>query len=230
VPAPVSPLKLVLTLSYLLFWPVLILILAGDWRWQEGWIFIVWFVAMCSSTIVWLYRNDPALLAERYRKPGSGGQSRRDTVVVYLVVLGFCAWVALMPLDARRFRWTPSFPLAVEAVGATLLALAWFLLFRAFTDNTFLSPLVRIQSERQQSVVSTGVYGVVRHPMYLGATLMFVAAPILVGAASALAVGLGLVVLLAVRIVDEEKLLSTQLPGYEDYRRRVRYRLVPFLW
>jgi protein-S-isoprenylcysteine O-methyltransferase Ste14 len=229
-PCPISPLKLGLTLLYLLFWPALLFLLAGDLRWPEGWIFSGWFIAVCGSTILWLYRKDPALLAERYRAPGSGGQSARDKLVVYLLLVGFTAGIVLMPLDGRRFHWTPPSPLPVKLLGGALLALSWFFLLRAFTDNTFLSPLVRIQTERQQRVVTTGVYAWVRHPMYLGASLMFLGAPLLTGAASALIVGLGLTLLLAVRILDEEKLLIVELPGYDDYRRRVRYRLIPFLW
>jgi protein-S-isoprenylcysteine O-methyltransferase Ste14 len=79
-------------------------------------------------------------------------------------------------------------------------------------------------------VITTGVYGWVRHPMYLGATLMFVGGPLVAGAASALIVGLPVTGLLAVRSLDEEALLTRELPGYEEYRRRVRYRLVPFVW
>jgi protein-S-isoprenylcysteine O-methyltransferase Ste14 len=222
--------KLILTALYLLIWPALILSLGGDWRWPEGWIFGGWFLAVCVSTTAWLYRKDPALLAERYRKPGTGGQSRRDKMIVYLIVLGYVAWIVLMPLDARRFRWTPPLPLAVEVVGCVLLALSWLLLFRSFTENTFLSPLVRIQRERAHRVVSTGVYGIVRHPMYLGAVLMFVGGPLVTGAASALAVSAALALLVVVRILDEEKLLTRELAGYDDYRRRVRYRLIPFVW
>ena len=229
-PTSVSPLKLILTALYLFLWPALILFLAGDWRWREGWILGGWFLAVCGSTIAWLYRKDPALLAERYRMPGSGGQSRRDQIIVYLLVLGFIVWIVLMPLDARRFRWTPRQPLAVEVIGGALLALSWLLLFRSFTDNTFLSPLARIQTERGHRVVSTGVYGLVRHPMYLGAILMFVGGPLVTGAASALAVGVALSLLLAVRIVSEEELLAIGLSGYDDCRRRVPYRLLPFVW
>jgi protein-S-isoprenylcysteine O-methyltransferase Ste14 len=226
----VSRARLLLTLLYLLMWPALILLLAGDWRWPQGWIFAVWFVVVCSSAIAYLHARDPALLAERYRKPGSGGQSGRDRVVVYLLLVGFMAWIALMPLDARRFHWTPSLPIAVQIAGVLLLALSWLFLFRSFVDNTFLSPLVRVQSERQHHVVSTGVYGIVRHPMYLGAALMFVGGPLLVGAAAALAVGVLLVLLVAVRAVDEERLLAAELAGYDEYRRRVRYRLLPGVW
>jgi protein-S-isoprenylcysteine O-methyltransferase Ste14 len=226
----VSPLKLFLTGLYLLVWPALILLLAGDWRWTEGLLFGAWFVVMCATTIAWLYRKDPSLLAERYRRPGSGGQSRTDAAIVYLLLTGFISWVALMPLDARRFHWTPQLPLLLEVLGASMLLCAWFFLFRAFTDNTFLSPLVRIQSERQQQVISSGVYGWVRHPMYLGAILMLLGGPLLTGSAAALIVGVLLAVLLAVRITGEEKLLAKELLGYEDYRARVRYRLIPLVW
>jgi len=226
----VSPGRLLFTAGYLLVWPALVLFLAGDWTWPEGWIFGGWFVAVGASTVAWLSRRDPGLLAERYRLPGTGGQSRRDRIIVYVLTVGFIIWIALMPLDARRFHWTPRLPLAVELVGDALLGLSWLLLFRSFTDNTFGSALVRVQTERGHRVVSTGVYGWVRHPMYLGATLMFVGGPLVTGAISALVVGLTLVGLLAVRSLDEEALLTRELLGYEEYRRRVRYRLIPFVW
>ncbi len=222
--------KLVATGAYLVMWPVLQLWLSGDWHWVQCWFFGLWFVALCTTCIGWLYRKDPALLAERYRKPGSGGQSRADKFIVYGLLVGFIAWIVLPPLDARRFGWTPSLPTWVEASGGVLLLGAAFFLFRSFSDNTFLSPLVRIQPERRQHVVSTGVYGMVRHPMYLGASLMFVGGPLLLGSAWGLVVGLALVFLLMVRAGNEERLLVRELEGYEAYRGKVRYRLVPRIW
>lgn len=225
-----SPGRLLFTAVYLLFWPALMLYLAGDWLWLPGWIVGGWFVVASASTTAWLSRKDPALLDERFRMPGTGGQSRRDLVIICLVTVGFIAWIALMPLDPRRFHWTPPLPLAVGLLGDVCLALSWFFLFRALADNPFGSALVRVQRERGHRVVTTGVYAWVRHPMYLGATLMFVGGPLVTGAASALVVGLTLVVLLAVRSLDEEALLMRELTGYEEYRRRVRYRLIPFVW
>jgi protein-S-isoprenylcysteine O-methyltransferase Ste14 len=225
----ITPLKLVATVLYLLVWPAIQLWLSGDWGWVEGWIFGLWFVALCTTCIVWLYRKDPALLAERYRRPGTGGQSRADTLIVYGLVVGFIAWIAVPPLDVR-FGWTGGLPRWLEAAGGVLLLGAGFFLFRAFTDNTFLSPLVRIQTERQQQVVSTGVYGIVRHPMYLGACLMFAGGPLLLGSAWGVLAGLALMLLVVVRIGGEEKLLVGELEGYEAYRQKVRYRLVPGLW
>src|SRR5262249_41590237 len=93
----ISPLRLAATGVYLLFWPALIFLLAGSWRWVEGWIFGAWFVTLCTTCIVWLYRKDPALLAERYRTPGSGGQKGWDQLVVYGLAIGFIGWIAVMP-------------------------------------------------------------------------------------------------------------------------------------
>jgi protein-S-isoprenylcysteine O-methyltransferase Ste14 len=226
----VSPLKLVATGAYLLAFPALQLWLSGDWRWVQGWIFGLWLVALSAICIAWLYRRDPALLAERYRRPGTGGQSPADARIVYGLVLGFILWIVVPPLDARRFGWTPRLPPWLEAVGGVLLLGAAFFLFRAFKENTFVSPLVRIQTERKQQVVSTGVYGFVRHPMYLGASLMFIGGPLLLGSAWGLPVGVGLVLLLMIRIRGEELLLARELEGYEAYREEVRYRLFPGIW
>jgi protein-S-isoprenylcysteine O-methyltransferase Ste14 len=225
----ISPAMLSLTAIYLLVWPGVVLGLSGDLRWPEAWVFSVWFLALCGGTIAWLYKHDPALLAERYRMPGSGGQRGWDRAVVIGLGVGFAAWIATMPLD-HRGHWSPVFPKGLEALGGALLIAAAFLLFRAFRDNTFLSPLVRVQGERAQHVVSTGVYGFVRHPMYLGAITMFVGGPLLLGSLAGLAVGAALSVLLAGRIVGEERLLVRDLEGYEAYRERVRYRLLPHVW
>jgi protein-S-isoprenylcysteine O-methyltransferase Ste14 len=228
--ATLSPLKLAATAIYLLVWPALLFVLAGTWHWIEGWIFGAWFVLLCLTCIGWLYRRNPALLAERYRRPGTGGQAGWDELVVYALLMGFIAWIAVMPLDAERFRWTPPLPLWPKACGAALLLGSSVFFVRSFMDNPFLSPLVRIQSDRKQEVVSTGVYGVVRHPMYLGAVLMFLGAPFLLGSAAGLAVGLALTLLLVGRITGEEKLLASKLDGYVEYRKKVRYRLLPFVW
>jgi protein-S-isoprenylcysteine O-methyltransferase Ste14 len=151
-------------------------------------------------------------------------------LIVAGLAAGFVVWIVLPPLDVRRFRWTPGLPLWIEAAGGVLLLASGIFLFRSFTDNTYLSPLVRIQTERRQQVVSTGVYGIVRHPMYLGASLKFLGGPLLLGSAWGLLAGAALVLLLVLRIGGEERLLASQLEGYEAYRERVRYRLVPRVW
>ena len=222
--------KVIVSFLYILIFPALILILSGDLTWTGGWIFCIWFIVLCFSTILYLYRKNPALLAERYKQPGTGNQENWDRFVVYGLLAGFIIWIVIMPLDAKRFGWSPLFPLWVIAVGVAMLAGSFFLFFRSYTDNTFLSPLVRIQNDREQSVMSTGVYGFVRHPMYLGGILMFLGAPLLLGSCFGIAAGLALTILLMARIIGEEKMLIRELRGYPEYIQKVRYRLIPFVW
>lgn len=225
-----TPTKLMLTAVYLLLYPLFLMWLSGDWRWLEGWVFSVWFVALCGGTIAYLFINDPALLAERYRRPGTGDEEGWDKYFVYAFVMLFMAWFAIMPLDAKRFHWTAELPVLARISGGFLLLVASFFMFRAFSDNTFLSPLVRIQTERKQRVISTGVYGFVRHPLYLGACCLIIGAPLFLGSLYGLAIGLLMILLLMARIVGEEKLLVSRLEGYGDYQKSVKYRLVPYIW
>ena len=222
--------KVAFAFLFVLLFPALVLILSGDFFWPEGWIFSLWFIALCYSTIWYLYRRDPALLAERYRKPGAGNQPKWDRYVLYGIVIGFSIWIVIMPLDAKRFGWSPASPLWLEALGLAMLAGSFFFFFRSYTDNTFLSPLVRIQEDRHQQVVSTGVYGFVRHPMYLGGILMFIGSPLLLGSTFGVLIGLIMTALLMARILGEETMLARELEGYREYMQKVRYRLVPFLW
>ena len=222
--------KIVSAFLFILIFPALIFLLSGNFTWPEGWIFSLWLLLLCYSTILYLYRKDPALLAERYKKPGAGNQPGWDRYVVYGIMIGFALWFVIMPLDAQRFGWSPVFPVWVKILGGAGLAGSFFLFFRAYTDNTFLSPLVRIQEDRNQRVVTTGVYGFVRHPMYLGGSLMFVGAPLLLGSFFGVLAGLALTILLMARILGEEAMLIRDLEGYREYTQNVRYRLIPFLW
>jgi protein-S-isoprenylcysteine O-methyltransferase Ste14 len=219
----------VVSLISIVVWPAAFFLLAGDLAWIEGWVYSAWFVAMSASATLWVLLRDPALLAERFRLPGVEGQSCWDLVWMAAMALSYLPWFALVPLD-HRFGWSPSFPAWLEVAGGLLLLPSWFFLFRSFHDNTFASAMVRIQSERGHRVITTGVYAIVRHPMYLGAVLMFLGAPLLLGSAIGLALAVALTVLLAIRIVGEERVLVAGLEGYEEYRRKVRYRLLPFIW
>jgi len=222
--------QIIFTILYLFLWPTLFLFISGDWFWIEGWIFSIWFIVLCFTTIIYLYRKDPELLAERYRKPGTANQKAWDKYVVYGLLIGFIAWIVIMPLDAKRYGWTTDFPLWLKILGGIGLILSFFFFYRSYADNTFVSPLVRIQTERKQQVVSTGVYGFVRHPMYLGGILMFIGTPLLLGSYFGIALGLIITVLLAFRTLGEEQMMLKELDGYEEYKRKVKYRFIPLIW
>jgi protein-S-isoprenylcysteine O-methyltransferase Ste14 len=150
--------------------------------------------------------------------------------VVFFLLAGFIVWIVIMPLDARRYNWSVNFPLWIKILGAIGLIFSFFFFFRSYSDNTFVSPLVRIQAERKQQVISTGVYGFVRHPMYLAGGLLFIGAPLLLGSVYGLMIGMVMFFLLAGRIIGEERMLVNELEGYADYKKKVRYRLIPYIW
>lgn len=218
------------SLITLLVFPAVILFASGNWLWLEGWIFGLWCDAMVLSNMIYLYRHDPALLAERSKAPGSDNQKQWDKILLTGAYLMAIAWFVLMPLDAERFSFSPNFPVWLKVLGGAALLPALYLIFRATVENTFLSTLVRIQSDRKQQVISTGVYGFVRHPLYLGCLLMLFGAPLLLGSIIGLLIGLIALVVLVVRIMGEEKMLVNELEGYVAYQKKVTYRLIPLIW
>jgi len=229
-PTPIIP-GLMLTAAPvgILGFAVLLLWLSGDWRWVEGWIFAVWWVSFFAVMFLWLGYKDPALLAERMRLPGTGGESRADMAILIGIKVCGLAWIVVPSLDLR-FGWTPRLPLWSEVCGGVLLLGGSFPCLRALTDNTYASQLVRIQSERGQHVIDTGVYGFVRHPMYLGASLWFPGGALLLGSVCGLLAAVAIVGLIILRIFGEDKLLTRDLEGYRAYREKVRYRLMPHFW
>lgn len=226
----VSLSKLIATFVYLLFFPVILLSLAGDLRWTEGWVYSIVFYVMCSANLLYLHFKDPALLKERFGSPVQKEQKSWDKVLLLLFFLEFLVWFMLMPLDARRFHWSPVFPLWTRIAGGLLLVLAMVMLFEAMRENTFAAPVVKMQKERGQKVISTGMYGVIRHPMYAGAVLLFVSTPLLLGSVYGLAIGFLLIVTLAARSIGEEAMLKQELDGYSDYMNKVKWRIIPFVF
>ena len=213
-----------------LFFPVFILLLAGSWRWVEGWIIALWIVAMIVFNMLYLYFKDPALLGERTKAPASGDQKAWDKVLMIFILASVVLWLVMLPLDAGRFHWSPAFPLWLKILGGVALIPAWVLIERATMDNTFLSTRVRIQEERKQQVITTGVYGFVRHPLYLGCTLMMLGAPLLAGSVISLVIALVGMVTIVGRILGEEKMMLEELEGYAEYKQKVKYGLIPWVW
>jgi protein-S-isoprenylcysteine O-methyltransferase Ste14 len=222
--------QIIFTIFYLFLWPALFLFLSGDWFWIEGWIFGIWFLITTFTIITYMYVKDPALLAERYRKQGTGNQKKWDKYFFMAMAIVFIAWIILIPFESKRFEWTSDFPVILQYLGGVCLLISTFFLYRSFTDNTFLSPLIRIQTERKQQLVTTGVYSIIRHPMYLGGILMFVGAPLLLGSYFGISLGIIMTFFLAIRTVGEEKMMQVELDGYDDYKKKVKFRFIPFIW
>ena len=177
-----------------------------------------------------MFVKDPDLLAERRKAPGSGNQKRWDVYLLYAIFIISIIWILIIPLDAKRFGWSPAFPIWLKVIGGLLLIPSIFFIFMTTVENTYLSTRVRIQSDREQKVISTGVYGFVRHPLYLGYLMLIIGGSLLLGSIIGLALGLLGVITIVARIFGEEKTLLHELEGYEEYRKKVKFRLLPFIW
>ena len=201
---------------------------AGTMHWPSAWVFLATCALLGPLCGWWLYRVDPALLAERLRPVLQKDQPAADKAFMIVFAIAMLAWLAAMGLDRRT--QSSDVPVAFQALGLLLFVLSTLFILWVFRENSFAAPVVKLQAERAQRVVSTGPYAHVRHPMYSGMILFFAGVPLLLGSWWGLVMAPVIVVLFAVRIGIEERTLREGLPGYSDYMTRVRYRLLPGVW
>ena len=207
----------VLLVAALLFLP------AGTLRYPYGWLFAgVLFIPMLLAGFVMLGKN-PELL--RRRLDAKEKQSAQKGVLALAGVM-FIAGFVVAGLDFR-FGWS-KMPAGVVAVAVVLFLVAYALYGEVLRENTYLSRTVRV--EAGQTVVDTGLYGIVRHPMYAVTILLFLMIPLILGSWYALIPFAFYPVIIIVRLKDEEELLTRELPGYDRYKQKVKYRLFPFIW
>ena len=211
-----------------LFFTLPLFLAAGTIVWLAGWIFLVLFFSFVFVITLWLFRHNPDLLKERMTMT-SPDQKAWDKVGFAVIYVVFLAWLVLMPLDAVRFHWS-QVPGLLQVAGAIVLVCSFYLFFVTFRENSYLSAMVRIQKDRGQTVVSTGPYHYVRHPMYAAALLFLFGTALLLGSWYGLLVALLLVGMIAVRAVLEERTLQQELQGYDTYMAQVKYRLIPHVW
>ena len=193
--------------------------------WQ-AWVFLAVFGVASLATTLYLMEKDPKLLERRVQAGPTAEKERSQRIIQFLTSLMFIAMLVVPALD-HRFAWTPV-PSAVAIVGDMLVALGFLLIFFVYRENTFASATIEIAEG--QKVISTGMYGLVRHPMYFGGLFLLVGMPLSLGSLSGLVVYALFMPALLWRIFDEERFLASNLPGYAEYQRKVRYRLLPHIW
>ena len=202
---------------------LLLFLPAGTFAYPNGWLFMgILFGPMLIAGFVMLFKT-PAFLEKRLDAKEKQGTQKG--------VLGFSALMFLGGFLVAgfdyRYGWS-RMPQWVVVMGAVLFLLAYGLYAEVMRENAYLSRTIRV--EEGQKVVDTGLYGIVRHPMYMATLLLFGAMPLILGSWYALAVFTMYPVIITVRLLDEEKLLTRELPGYEAYKKKVKYRLIPFIW
>ena len=207
----------VLLMGLLLFLP------AGTLRWRQGWLLMgLLFIPMFGAGLVMLFKA-PELLKKRLNAKEEQGEQR---IVLLLSGLMFLAAFVVAGLNFR-FGWL-ALPEAVSWAGAAVFLLGYILYARVLQENEWLSRTVEVQ--QGQKVVDTGLYGVVRHPMYMTTLLLFLSMPLVLGSAISFVIMLAYIPIIARRIRNEEDVLLRGLEGYAEYRRKVRYKVIPFVW
>ena len=206
------------------------LIPGGTWYWARALIFLGAYGVILEMTIVVFAVKAPASLEARLAMPGSGERSRAARVASAFLISVFAAWMVFIPVDVFYQKLLPPPQLGVSVAGGVLILLGFAIIAAAIYQNRFIVPYIADQTDQGQTLVDTGPYAVVRHPLYMGLVpfsagiaLWLESYAALIGVAVPLAV-------LVVVILVEEKTLREALPGYSDYMKRVRYRLVPFIW
>lgn len=218
---------IVLPLVFCLVLGLLLFIAAGTVFWLYGWIFLILLYSFEVALFIWLVRYDPGLIEERTGlKSDQPTWDKESNVLAYPLI---AILLIVMPLDAVRFHWS-QMPTWLHVVGAIVLLSSFYLIYLTYRENPYLSSAVRIQEERGQTVVSTGPYRYVRHPLYTSALLFFLGSTLLLGSWIGVILGLVLEGTLAIRAAREEQVLLKGLKGYDAYMARVRWRLIPHVW
>ena len=199
---------------------------AGTFRYWEAWVFLAIIIPTSILTTIDLLRRDPALL-ERRMKGGPTAETRPVQRIIMTVASAGFIGILLVPALDHRFGWS-HVPFGFSLLGDALVALGSYFVFLVYRENTFTSATIEIAKD--QRVISTGPYAIIRHPMYASALLYVLGTPPALGSywgLLAVAVVIGSIVW---RLFDEEHFLAANLPGYTEYQRKVQHRLVPFLW
>jgi protein-S-isoprenylcysteine O-methyltransferase Ste14 len=213
-------------LLFPIYMGALIFLPAGTFDYWEAWFFVAVLFACSVLITIWLLINDPKLLERRLKAGPAAEKEPAQKGIVAFMLLSFAGSIILPSLD-RRFGLS-DVPTSVVILGNILIALSYMVFYFVFRENTY--GAATIQVEENQRVISTGPYALVRHPMYIGAIIMMLGIPIALGSWWGLLTLIPGVAAIIWRILDEERFLSRNLAGYTEYKNKVRYRLIPFVW
>jgi protein-S-isoprenylcysteine O-methyltransferase Ste14 len=199
---------------------------AGTLDYLQAWIFIAVFAGCVAAITAYLWKHDPKLLERRISAGPTAEKGKSQKLIMLLANVGMMAILVIPGLD-HRWSWS-RVPTPIAVFGNLLIVVGGYLVFLVFRENSFASATVEIAED--QRVISTGPYSAVRHPMYAGAFFWLIGMPLALGSYWGLVPVIAMMPVLTWRLVDEERFLARRLAGYVEYQKRVRYRLIPFIW
>ena len=217
--------RLVVTrvVMFFVFLGLFLFLPAGTWKFWQAWMWLVMMITLMLVTLRYLLKNDPALLERRMRMRERVGAQQKIIGISFIFLLASF----IVPGLDQRYGWS-QMPAWMAILADTIVAIGYLMVLWVFKTNTYTSRIVEV--ETGQKVISNGPYAIVRHPMYVGAFLVYAASPLALGSYWAVLPGLMILPVLIFRILDEEKLLLRDLPGYREYTQKVTYRLLPGIW
>ena len=199
---------------------------AGSFNFWQAWVYSIIFFMSSATITAYLWKRDRELLARRVEAGPVEEKEKTQKIIQVFASLLFISILIVPSLD-HRFGWS-NVPLYIVIIGDILVVLGFFLVFLVFKENTFAAATIEIATD--QKVITTGPYSMVRHPMYSSALIMLFGTPLALGSWWGLLVFIPFTLIIILRLLDEEKFLSKNLTGYNEYCQKVRYRLIPFLW
>jgi protein-S-isoprenylcysteine O-methyltransferase Ste14 len=211
---------LIIVIAAMLFLP------AWTINYWQAWVFLIVFFVTVSVITLYLMKKDPKLLERRVKAGPVAEKQISQKIIQSLASLAFISIFVLSAID-YRFKWS-SVPIYIIVAGDIIVFLGLIIVFFVFRENTFTSAIIEV--DIKQKVISTGPYRQLRHPMYTGAIIMLLGVPLSLGSWWGILTVIPLMLVIIPRLLDEEKFLTKNLPGYSDYKKEVRYRLIPFIW
>ena len=199
--------------------------ISGDNYWIEGWIFYLLFIVMIGIIAIPIYK-DKALMKERMKSPIQKEQQKADKIIMLFFLPQLYGWLGVLPLE-HRLGWTEKFPIDSLITGIAGFILATFVLYLTIEKNRHLYLVVK--NKKDQKLVSDGIYGIVRHPMYMGIILMLFSGAFITSSRMGICLALSSSITLYIRTVFEERFLEKNLKGYQEYQKKTRKRLIPFI-
>ena len=199
---------------------------AGTLQFWPGWLYGFIFAASTTAISVYFLKHDPKLVERRMKVGPAAEQRPAQKIIMAITLAGFILLIVLPGLD-YRWHWSYMPPWLVLAANV-VLALSFAICFIVLKQNSYAASTIRVEAD--QPVVSTGLYAIVRHPLYSGALLLMLVTPLALGSYWTLLVAFALIPVLMWRLLDEERFLKQNLPGYADYCRATRFRLIPLIW
>lgn len=222
--------KIIPRILRLIIFLAIFMAIGGNMKWVNGWIFIFFMLAQVIFSVIYLSHNKPELFAERTSSFSKENQQTWDKFLLAGYMVSIVLWFFIMPIDSQRLHLTKPFGFYVNLLGFVFMIVSFVIVFLSLVQNPFASHTVRIQEERGQQVISDGLYSIVRHPLYFGSCFWHFGVPLFLNSFIGLCFGVYLTLIFVFRIFGEEKMLTEELQGYTEYKKKVRYRLIPFIW